>query len=152
MLVEDKALPNIKKEFTEGLYNLSIPDPQVLERPMRRKFTAEYKLRILKEIDSLNVPGGIGAILRREGIYYSNIQKWRIFRIKGELESLDCKKRGPKNKDCEKLTKRINELEKEKRLLQKRLKKAELINDIQKKISLIAGIPLNNEEFEEENS
>jgi hypothetical protein len=54
-----------------GLLPASVPNPEVLEKPLRRRFTAEYKLRILKEVDALTDSGQIGALLRREGLYSS---------------------------------------------------------------------------------
>ena len=55
----------------------AVPDPEVAEKAVRRKFTAEYKLRIVKEADALTQPGQIGALLRREGLYSSNLTLWR---------------------------------------------------------------------------
>ncbi|HDH04762.1 MAG TPA: hypothetical protein ENH01_03490, partial [Nitrospirae bacterium] len=54
----------------------SPPNPEVPEKKPRRKYTAAYKLRILKEYDACNVPGEIGSLLRREGLYHSNINTW----------------------------------------------------------------------------
>ena len=47
-----------------------VPDPEVVARPKRRRFTAEYKLRVLREVDACR-PGEIGTLLRREGLYSS---------------------------------------------------------------------------------
>ena len=66
----------------------AVPNPEVVERPKRRKYPAEYKRRILKEIESSSQPGQIGAILRREGLYMSNIHCWRWQKERGELEAL----------------------------------------------------------------
>ena len=64
-----------------------MPDPEVPERPVRRRFSAQYKLDILAEIDRAE-PGGIGAILRREGLYSSHLVDWRRARDRGALEAL----------------------------------------------------------------
>ncbi|SDP81214.1 hypothetical protein SAMN05660330_04207, partial [Desulforhopalus singaporensis] len=64
------------------------PDPEVPEKKPRRRFTAKYKLRILSEIDAATDPGDIGAILRREGLYYSNITTWRRQQREGALQGL----------------------------------------------------------------
>ena len=56
------------------------PDPEVLAKARRRQFTAEYKKRILAEVDSAAEPGAIGAMLRREGLYSSNLTQWRMQR------------------------------------------------------------------------
>ncbi|MCD4785310.1 MAG: transposase [Candidatus Eremiobacteraeota bacterium] len=129
---------------------VEVPDPEVLERPRRRRFTAKYKLRILKEIDSATLRGEIGAILRREGLYSSHIKSWRKQRERGALAGLSPKKRGtkPVKKDPADVE-HINELEKENRRLRKRLERAELLLDIQKKVSELTGIPLRDPGSEE---
>ena len=53
------------------------PDPELVERPQRRRFTAEYKIAVLCEADGLSRPGEIGALLRREGLYSSHLSTWR---------------------------------------------------------------------------
>ncbi len=128
----------------------SIPDSEVLERPIRRKFSADYKLRILQEADTLKNPGDIGALLRREGLYASNIAMWNWKREKEELEGLAPKKRGPKEKSPEELERRIKDLERDNKKLKRRLEHAEMIIDVQKKISELSGIPLKKMEFDEE--
>jgi len=127
----------------------SIPDPEVIEKPRRRKYSAAYKLRILKEADYL--PSGcLGSLLRREGLYASNIAMWKWQREKGELEGLSPKKKGPKEISSEELKIKLIELERENRRLKKRLSHAELIIDVQKKISELSGIPLKEVKFDEE--
>ena len=64
------------------------PDPELVERPQRRRFTAEYKLTVLREADGLSRPGEIGALLRREGLYSSHLSTWRAQREAGVLEAL----------------------------------------------------------------
>ena len=128
----------------------SIPDSEVLERPIRRKFSADYKLKILQEADTLKNPGDLGALLRREGLYASNIAMWNWQREKGELEGLTPKKRGPKEKSPEELERRIKDLERDNKKLKRRLEHAEMIIDVQKKISELSGIPLKKMEFDEE--
>jgi transposase-like protein len=76
-----------------------IPDPEVVPKAKRRKFSAEYKLRILDESDNCTEPGQIGALLRREGLYSSHLSTWRRQREQGLLEALSSKKRGRKGKD-----------------------------------------------------
>ena len=61
------------------------PDPEVVPRAQRRMFTAEYKLRILAEAEACHQPGEIGALLRREGLYSSLLDKWRRQRRKGGM-------------------------------------------------------------------
>ena len=72
-----------------------LPDPEVAERPTRRRFTAAYKVAILDELDRATTPGSKGAILRREGLYGSHVTDWRRLRALGGLEALG-RSRGPK--------------------------------------------------------
>ena len=65
------------------------PGPELVERPLRRTFTAESKLRILKEAEACSQPGEIGALLRREGLYSGHLSKWRKQREAGALEALE---------------------------------------------------------------
>ena len=65
------------------------PDPELVERPRRRRFTAEYKLRVLQEADACTSPGEIGALLRRESLYSSHLSTWRQQRDHGALAALD---------------------------------------------------------------
>jgi transposase-like protein len=66
----------------------SVPDPELIERAHRRRFTSAYKLRILREADELTRPGEIGALLRREGLYSSHLTCWRRQREEGTREAL----------------------------------------------------------------
>src|SRR5438094_9837107 len=72
------------------------PEVEVVAKAERRRFTAEYKRRIVREADRCTKPGEIGALLRREGLYSSHLVTWRAARDRGELEGLSPKKRGPK--------------------------------------------------------
>jgi transposase-like protein len=129
---------------------LTRPNPEVVENPTRRKFTAEYKLEILRLADECKDPGCLGALLRREGLYYSNLTTWRRQRAEGTLKALQPKKRGRKAKEPDPLAIEMSRLRKENDRLQKRLKQAELIIDAQKKISQILGITLQTQEQSEE--
>ena len=122
-------------------------DPEVQEKKPRRRFSAQYKLRVLNEVDSCSEPGQIGVILRREGLYHSNIRTWQRQRDEGVLQGLAPKKRGRKAKDVYPLAKRVAQLERENRQLTEKLKQAETIIEVQKKVSEILGIhqPSNEE-------
>jgi transposase len=72
-----------------GAASAGVPDPELVERPRRRRFTAEYKLRVLREADACARPGEIGALLRREGLYSSLLTEWRRARDSGALEALE---------------------------------------------------------------
>ncbi|MCA1700332.1 MAG: transposase [Actinobacteria bacterium] len=65
-----------------------VPDPELVERPRRRRFSAEYKLRVLREADACSRPGEVGALLRREGLYTSHLSQWRKQRDQGALRAL----------------------------------------------------------------
>lgn len=121
---------------------LKTVDSEVLERPVRRRYTAEYKLRILQEADHSTEFGQLGRLLRREGLYSSNLRTWRRQRERGVLEGLAPKKRGRRAKPVDLRDGRIRELERENERLRRRLEKAEIIIEFQKKISEILGIPL----------
>jgi transposase len=129
-----------------------VPNPEVLEKPIRRRFTADYKLRILKEVDALSESGHIGALLRREGLYSSNLTTWRRQRDNGTIEALSPKKRGRKALRQDPLIKENEQLRCQNERLARRLKKAEAIIDFQKKISEILEIPLSQPESEENDS
>src|SRR5258705_3895631 len=74
-------------------------DSEVVARPKRRTFTAEYKQRILQEAEAVAAtPGGVGALLRREGLYSSLLAYWRRERANRILEALNPPKRGPQSK------------------------------------------------------
>ena len=123
------------------------PNPEVSERPLRRHITADYKLGVLREADAAATkPGGIAALLRREGLYSSHLVTWRRERTAGALGALAPKKRGPKAEPANPLARRVAELKRDKRGLERRLKQAELIIDFQKKVSEILGIPLKSPE------
>lgn len=115
-------------------------DTEVSEKATRRRFTAEYKRRIIKEADACKEQGQVGALLRREGLYYSNLDTWRRQADRGTLDALSSKKRGPKAKRGDKSTRLIKEQKKEILKLKAGLKKAELIIEAQKKITEIFQI------------
>ncbi len=117
------------------------PDPEVPAYPTRRKHSAAYKLRILKEADAADT-GDIGALLRREGLYSSYLTAWRRQRETGELGALTARKRGPGPKMDEATRRKLTQLEKANSRLSSRLRRAEQIILIQKKISELLGIPL----------
>jgi len=119
-----------------------IPDPAVLEKPVRRRFTAEYKLRILQEADRCTESGQLGALLRREGLYSSLLSTWRQQRDEGTLAGLTPKRRGRKANPDAPLIAENQRLTRETQRLAAKLRQAETIIDIQKKLSEMLGIPL----------
>jgi hypothetical protein len=99
-------------------------------------------LRILNVADQCTLSGELGALLRREGLYSSQLSSWRKSRDQGILSGLSPQKRGRKRKLVNPEQKKLTALERENVALKKRLKKAELIIDIQKKVSELLGVPL----------
>ena len=131
----------VKPADFNGTITTVSPDraTQVIPRSKRRQFTARYKLRILQEADACAGSGQIGALLRREGLYYSNLQTWRRQLNQGQLSGLSPKKRGPKEDPVARENARLKrEVEK----LKARLERAETIIDVQKKLSQILGVSL----------
>jgi transposase-like protein len=120
----------------------AVPDPEVAEKAARRRFTAEYKLRILREAAGCETPGAVGALLRREGLYSSHLTTWRQQQDQGALAALSPRARGRRAAAAQPLVRRIAELERELTRLHERLRQAEAIIAAQKKLSEILGLPL----------
>ena len=116
--------------------------PEMSDRPRRRTFTAQTKLRVLAEIEGATDVGGIGAILRREGLYSSTLTGWRRQRVSGALGALTPAKRGPKPTARNPLTAELAQARRENARLGRRLEHAEAIIEIQKKVAALLGIPL----------
>ncbi|MCH9681905.1 MAG: transposase [Deltaproteobacteria bacterium] len=105
----------------------------------RRRFSAQYKLSILKEADACTDPSERGALLRREGLYSSHLTEWRKAREQGQLEALTAKKRGPKPKVTDPRDRRIAELERQLAKERARRERAEGLVEVQKKLATILG-------------
>lgn len=129
-----------------------VPETEVLEKPRRRTFTAEYKQRILREYDKAKASGdsgAVGTLLRAEGLYSSHLVEWRRQREAGELAGLSPAKRGRKaRKRKDAVAKDIERLRRENERLQDELRKANIVIDVQKKLSTLLGIPLPTDEDE----
>jgi len=110
------------------------PDPELVERPKRRYFSAEYKLRILKEAEACTEPGEIGALVRREGLYTAHLSKWRRQREAGALEALE-RRRGRKPADRRDLE--IGELRRRLARSEAELEKARTVIEIQGNVSAL---------------
>lgn len=121
---------------------------EVLAKAERRRFTVEYKRRILQEADACGKSGELGALLRREGLYSSHLASWRAARARGELSGQGSKKRGPKAKIAHPDAKRILQLERDNRRLRARAERAEALVELQKKVAALLGndLPSNGEE------
>ena len=120
----------------------SQPDPEVVAKAKRRTYTAEYKQRILEEAEAAAATrGGVGALLRREGLYSSLLATWRRERASGIREALTPQRRGPKSKRNP-LEEEIQKLHRQVGQLTEKLRKAEIIIDVQKKVAALLGNPL----------
>ncbi len=116
--------------------------PELSDRPRRRTFTAQDKLRILAETDRAAETGGIGAVLRREGLYSSALTDWRRQRDAGAFGALAPARRGPKTPEPNPLAAELALAQRDNARLTLRLKRAEAIIELQKKVAELLGIPL----------
>jgi transposase len=116
-------------------------DVQVVAKPRRRTYPAEYKRRILKEADACTAPGTIGALLRREGLYSSLLVEWRRARGRGELAALAPKKRGRKPTSVDPRDRKIAELERQLVQMTGRAERAEALVDAPKNLAALLGRP-----------
>src|SRR6202050_1894602 len=114
------------------------PNPEVVAQAKRRRFTADYKQRILTEADQAKGSGGIGSLLRREGLYSSLLATWRREREAGVLQALAPQKRGPKSKR-DPFQEEAAKLRRENVRLTEQLRKAEIVMDVQKKVAALLG-------------
>jgi transposase-like protein len=115
---------------------VAVPDPELVERARRRRFSAEYKLRILREADACAKPGEVGALLRREGLYSSLLTEWRRQRERGSLAALE-RPRGrpkvdPREAQIAGLQRRLERAERE-------LEKARRVIEVQGNVSALLG-------------
>jgi transposase len=124
------------------------PDPEVVVQAKRRTFTADYKQRILSEVDQAKGSGGVGALLRREGLYSSLLSTWRRERAAGARQALSPQKRGPKSKR-DPIQEQIQKLQKDNARLTEQLRKAELVIDVQKKVGALLGWPIHTPDPDE---
>ncbi len=124
------------------------PSPEVLEKPVRRRFGAKYKAKIVAEADACTKMGQVGELLRREGLYSSHLSNWRRQRDEGGLAGLTPKRRGRKPKTKNPLVDENELLRRENLRMKEKLRQAELIIDVQKKVSEMLNIPLQSPDGE----
>jgi len=117
------------------------PDPEVVAQAKRRRFSADYKQRILAEADQAKGSGSIGSLLRREGLYSSLLTTWRRERAAGVRQSLAPRKRGPKSKR-DPMAEENQQLRRQNQRLTEDLRKAEIVIDVQKKVAALLGRPI----------
>ena len=121
----------------------TLQDVQVSAKARRRRFTAEYKLKIVREADACTKPGELGALLRREGLYSSHLVDWRRARERGEL--LKPPRRGRPATPVDPSAKRVAELERQLAKATARAEHAEALVELQKKVAALLGRPLESE-------
>jgi transposase-like protein len=128
-----------------ALHEVAVPRPDVNEvevvaKATRRRFTAAYKLTVLRAADACTQPGAIGALLRREGLYSSHVTTWRAQRERGELLGLTPRQRGPAPKPKNPLAAKVVALEREVTRQTARAERAEALVALQKKVAELLGI------------
>lgn len=123
------------------------PAIEVVAKATRRRFTVEYKRKIVREADGCKTPGAVGALLRREGLYSSHLTTWRAARERGELTRPTPKKRGPAARVVDTRDKRIAELEREITRWRTRAERAEALIEVQRNIAALLGTPRATEPF-----
>ena len=116
-----------------------VPDPQVIQKPTRRRFTAADKLRILKEADACHKPGELGALLRREGLYSSSLHNFRKLRAQGKLRPSNVETKATQRKTHEAARQRDNRKVAQ---MQKQIQQLTGLLELQKKLSDLLGIHL----------
>jgi transposase-like protein len=124
------------------------PETEVTEKAKRRRFSAEYKRKIVQEAARCSKTGELGALLRREGLYSSHLSKWREQVEHGEIAALGPKKRGPKAAPVDPRDKKIAQLERDVAKFAARAERAEALVEVQKKLSRLLGIALPNDDGE----
>jgi transposase-like protein len=129
----------------------SVVMTEVSPKAKRRRFPAEYKKKILDELDALTDRGEVGAVLRREGLYSSHIHEWRSLRRAGEMDGLAPKKRGPKPQEANPLEKELAAKERENARLRAENEKMAIVIDVQKKVAQLLGVTLPNPDDEKKN-
>jgi transposase-like protein len=124
---------------------LAGPEVEVVEKASRRRFTVEYKRKIVREADGCRTAGAVGALLRREGLYSSHLTTWRVARDQGELAGPTTKKRGPVARPQDARDKVIADQARELARWKQRAERAEALVELQKKLSALLGTPLTTE-------
>ena len=150
--VVETAVEAVGDGGTDGARRATVVSPspapaetEVLAKAQRRRFTAEYRRRIVREADRCTRAGDIGALLRREGLYSSLLATWRAARDRGELEGLTPKKRGPKTNPPDPRDRQLVEQMRETARWKKRAERAEALVEVQKKVAALLGTPLDDE-------
>ena len=132
------VLMAIPESPTVGTPPVGFPNPEVLARPTRRRWSLSEKRRILAEADACTVAGSLGALLRREGVYSSQLATWRHQRTAGLLEGAGPRRgRPPTPAEATELAR----LRRDNARLTRQLEVAETIIAVQKKLATLLGGP-----------
>jgi len=121
------------------------PEIEVVAKAKRRRFTLDYKRKIVREADRCKTLGAVGALLRREGLYSSHLTTWRAARERGDLAGPTMNKRGSVPGVPDPHDKRITQLEREREFWRKRAERAEALIEVQKNVAALLGTPPINE-------
>lgn len=132
--------PTLSSDDTNSVHS------EVVPRAQRRRFSPADKKRILEAADRCSMPGEIGALMRREGVYSSSLSTWRRQRESAGLEALAPQKRGPKPDEARIEARQLAQVTRERDRLQERLDKALLVIDVQKKLAALLGTPIEDSE------
>jgi transposase-like protein len=136
----DRGIPGAEGERDSAVAaraaSAGAPDPELVERPKRRRFTAAYKLKIVREAEACTRPGEIGELLRREGLYSSLLTEWRRARDTGALEALERPRGRPKADPRER---EIAELRHRAERAEAELVKARKVIEVQGNVSALLG-------------
>jgi transposase-like protein len=136
MVAEPVADPSLLQSRPPALL-ADHPNPEMTERPTRRSFTVDYKLRILDEAATCAEARQVGALLRREGLYYSHLAKWRQQCAAGGRAAL-AQPRGRKPHEAS--TTELARVQQENVRLTRRLAMAEEIIAVQKKVAALLSL------------
>ncbi len=120
------------------------PEIEVVAKATRRRFTLEYKRKIVREADGCKTPGAVGTLLRREGLYSSHLATWRAARERGDLVGVR-KKRGPVPRVTDSRDKVIAEQARDLTRWKHRAELAEALVELQKKVAALLGTPPESE-------
>jgi len=139
VLAMDYVLEGARRA-TGDASSIAPPDPEVAATARRRQFASAERRRILSAADGCKAPGEIGALLRREGIYSSQLSTWRKQRAAAERAALEPQKRGRKADPALAETRRFDQLTRENDSLRHQLAQARTIIDVQKKVCSLLGL------------
>lgn len=120
------------------------PAIEVVAKAARRRFTVEYKRKVVREADACKTPGAVGALLRREGLYSSHLTTWRAARERGALAGAP-KTHGPVRRMADPRDKQLAEQAREISRWQKRAERAEALVALQKQVAALLRTPLTGE-------